>query len=91
MQVCSPRHATSQYTKPIFFQQVGEIDSRGPSDYVSAAANGDMDDAEEDDANGTVGSPVLLKSLGNKRSWDDEHQKVHYGNTVSCRLATTFH
>jgi hypothetical protein len=78
---------------PIYFQRQGDlsIDRRGPADYVSAVANGDMDDAENDDAGGTAGSPVLLKSLGNKRDWEDKLPNVRNGNTVCRPLCTTFH
>ncbi|KAF8220041.1 hypothetical protein L208DRAFT_1336025 [Tricholoma matsutake] len=66
-------------------QGLGEIDTRGPSDYALAVVDGNMDDAEEEDGDGAVGSPVLLKSLGIKRGWENEQPKVRA--TVSCHFS----
>lgn len=68
-----------------FLQGLGEIDTRGPSDYALAVVDGNMDDAEEEDGDAAVGSPVLLKSLGIKRGWENEQPKVRA--TVSCHFS----
>ena len=74
-----PRHSCWSYC---FFKRAGDVDARGPSDYASAVNSGDMDDGEEDEAE-SPGSPVLLKSYGTKRDWEDDadEQKVRISHT----------
>ena len=73
MKVSSKRLAMSQNNSALFFPQyVGEIDTRNPADYAEAMENGEMDDIDEDDVDGPMDSPVLLK-----RGWEDEQYNRH--------------